>query len=129
MDFDAWKQHFQSKLDEKSVVHQNGVCILWTGYCRDRGRGVYYGEIKATYPGINEKSKKISVHRLAYFIKHPEHYGMEGDCSHLCHNTTCINTDHISLEPHYVNNNRQVCVNIRKCQGHAPYRDCILHLH
>lgn len=129
MNLDQWKTHFQAKLVEKSVIHHNGECIIWTGYSRDGGRGIFYGEIKASYPEINQKLRKIPVHRLAYFLKHPEHYGRVGDCSHLCHNSLCIKAEHMSLEPHYINNNRQVCSNIKKCQGHAPYQDCLLHLH
>jgi len=53
MDIDQWKTHFESKLLEKSVLHHNGECLIWTGYSRDGGRGVFYGEIKASYPGLN----------------------------------------------------------------------------
>lgn len=50
------------------------------------------------------------------------------DCSHLCHNSLCVNVNHISLEHHFINNNKQYCLNSNLCYGHVGFRNCMLEL-
>lgn len=50
------------------------------------------------------------------------------DVSHLCHNSLCINEEHLSVEPHFVNNNRRACTEKNKCISHDPYPQCKLDL-
>ena len=45
-----------------------------------------------------------------------------------CHNCLCVNSSHISLEPHPINNNRQYCKSSNQCYGHGEYSDCLLQL-
>ena len=50
------------------------------------------------------------VHRLAYMLHHKE-WELPPDmhCSHLCHNSLCINVNHLILETPFVNGNRRQC--------------------
>ena len=71
----------------------------------------------------------MKVHRFSYML----FFGnfdipAELDCSHICHNNTCINPSHISLEPRHINNNREVCKDRNVCMTHRQYRDCRLDL-
>ena len=83
---------------------------MWAGSCKDRR--VRYGVMCINVSLHGSVSKCVSVHRLA-LLKAPTNLSLQdvlnllGDVSHLCNNTLCINSTHISLEPHWLNNNRQ----------------------
>lgn len=100
-------------------------CILWDG-SKVTKNGVDYGYKYVKLPYRQLKSRQYT-HRLAYMLKY-RNYDLprQFDVSHLCHNSLCINPDHLTLEPHNVNNNRIHCVNENKCFGHQPYKDCLL---
>ena len=95
------------------------VCQVQESWCME----------KALYPWQQGKQKKASVHSLAYFLSNPEQIGWSGDCSHRCHNSLCVNAAHLFLEPHSINNNRQICISTNKCTEHALYPDCLLEWH
>jgi len=115
----------REKIDRTSILSQNGACRLWTGaLTRDRRYGVssYKDPVTGRY-------RKKHIHRLAYMVHVGDLYlNPRLDCSHLCHNTRCVNVAHISCEPHSVNNNRQRCCNLGACQGHGHHAACMLHL-
>ena len=122
-----------AKLNYNSIVSDNGQCVLWTGCC-GKGRRARYGTmcINVSVHG-RPMWKCVSVHRLA-LLKAPTNLSLQdvltsqGDASHICHNTLCINAAHISVEPHYVNNNRQQCTHKGFCHGHREYPQCKLAL-
>ena len=106
---------------------------MWIGCCA-KGRIIRYGSmcINVSLHGRGVW-KCVSVHRLT-LLKEPTNLSLHdvlnarGDASHLCHNALCINAAHISLEPRYVNNNRQQCIRKGFCHGHADYPQCKLAL-
>ena len=103
------------KLNDKSRVSENGQCVMWTGCCK--GRRVRYGVMCINVSLHGRVSKCVSVHRLALLKVHTNQslqdvLKLQGDVSHLCHYTLCINSTHISLEPQWLNNNRQQCKGI-----------------
>ena len=130
---DARRFDIIEKLNNKSRLSDNGQCIMWTGCCA-KGRRIRYGSmcINVSLHGRGVW-KCVSVHRLA-LLKEPTNLSLHdvlntrGDASHLCHNALCINAVHISLEPRYVNNNRQQCIRKGFCHGHADYPQCKLAL-
>lgn len=101
-------------------------CIEWTGH-RKGNSG--YGIQVVKWPGGEEKRE--AAHRLAYMIRHRvTRYDMPRvdennnrvECSHICHNTVCVNADHIVLEPHAINQDRLHCKNQGLCSKcHKPY--------
>lgn len=107
-------------------------CKLWSTEFsvnqRERGytRGPKYGRLKVKWP---DGRKKIHLaHRFMYMLEHdlleiPPHLHV----SHLCHNSLCINTEHLSLELPEINNSRQICKNLHPpaCQHHGTYPDCV----
>ena len=122
------RQKYRQRLHRESQLASNNECIIWTGFKRNYN-GVEYGQIN-TKITVGGGWRTLHVHRLSYLIKHnilEPHGGLEA--SHLCHNSLCINPDHISLEPHFVNNNRRFCKNFQKCTGHGfNYPNCMLNL-
>ena len=51
------------------------------------------------------------------------------EMSHLCHIKTCINPNHLSYEPKWMNSVRRNCAKTRNCSGHrsakTEYKNCI----
>ena len=70
------------------------------------------------------------AHRLAFMKKkNLQQLGKNGEVSHLCHNSLCVQESHLVFEPKTVNNNRQRCVKQGKCTGHGKgRRRCMLKL-
>ena len=73
-------------------------------------------QINIKLPGATKRTK-TNVARLSKMIcvKNFEIRGV--DASHLCHNSLCVNPDHINFETHEVNNMRHTCVSIKKNAG------------
>ena len=75
---------------------------------------------------------QVRAHQLVYFLFTKEVPPQNHDISHLCHNKSCINFSHLSLEPHSTNQQRMTCKTYSrgpktsKCIGHQQYPDCIL---
>lgn len=87
-----------------------------------------YIQTTVLMPGAARKTR-IYVHRLSYIVhtRNFDIFNRHMHVSHLCHNTHCINIQHLSYEPQHVNNNRQRC-KIRQpktCLGHGAYPDCV----
>lgn len=121
----AFVEKYSEKLNEKSVCGGNTVCQLWTG-TRKRSKYGFYGVIRIYILG---NYKTVTVHRISYSINMNVYpLPQDLDVSHLCHNPLCINIDHLSLEPHYINNNRQCCIRANRCLGHGEYSNCLLNL-
>ena len=122
---EAFFEKYIKKLKENSHIGENQECIIWHGPLTKDGK---YGLISISNPvsGIWQKKK---AHRLSFMI-HIKNLDLNSDldCSHLCHNSLCVNPDHISLEPHHINNNRIHCKNEMKCSGHGIYPACRLEL-
>ena len=102
-------------------------CLMWTG-CKKTSKHCLYGIMNVKLPR-KHKFSTIHTHRLRYMISIrstnlPRNY----DVSHLCHRSLCVNINHLSLEPHHVNNSRQRCPNTypRRCLGHTGYPNCII---
>ncbi len=117
-----------------SPENENG-CFLWTGpknKCKSSREDACYGRIRARFPD-DTKSRHYYAHRLTYMIHHnitsiPHNLHI----SHLCHNTLCVNIQHLSAEPQYVNNTRQRCSCDGVCSKHSLgdviYPDCMFKL-
>lgn len=117
-------------LAEKSVRHEG--CLIWEGGKEDRSRGrdgsLFYGFVKIKIP-MNDRIMKIRVHRLSFFLHNSQTHDLFDidQVSHLCHNSLCIDPNHLSREPAATNNQRKSCNSNQNCTGHEPYPDCIFH--
>ena len=117
-------QNFHQRLVENSVLAPNNECLLWTGPKRG-----HYGSFNYLDKGENKWRQK-TAHRMSYivYVALDMQLTSELDCSHLCHNTLCVNSKHICLEPRYVNNYRKTCKSSNVCSGHGDYPNCLLDL-
>ena len=109
-------QKYSQKLQENSIPGQNGECLIWTGACTPNGK---YGVINCKLPDARGW-RQMHAHRLAYMLQHRIIQLPDSDVSHLCHNTKCINVEHLVLERHGFNNSRQTCISCGRCLGHVP---------
>ncbi|MCU7799275.1 MAG: HNH endonuclease [gamma proteobacterium symbiont of Lucinoma myriamae] len=106
------------KINRKLIPEGPLGCFVWTG--AQTGSGISkYGRLKLQLPG-DPRSKSYYVHRMTFIA-----YNQLGnipanlDISHICHNSLCANIGHLSLEPHSINNNRQVCRSLGRCTTHT----------
>jgi len=106
-------------------VQNTHGCVTWTGPNLNKN-GVEYGYKYIKLPNQQRKSRQYT-HRLAYMLKCGSYRLPRAlEVSHLCHFSLCLNSAHLSLEPHHINNNRIHCVNAGKCLDHQPYEACLL---
>lgn len=91
-------------------------CIQWTGKLDKWG----YGTVQLRMPDGTRRHS--TAHRAAYMLKIKcininKHDNLE--VSHLCHHTSCVNPEHLVLEPRKVNLERKMC-RTGTCIGHSP---------
>ena len=114
------------KLDSKKYNENNKHCHLWIG-CVDK---YGYGRIRVQARSIcndNLVRKVERISRLKYFLSHGGlPLAANYDVSHLCHTKTCYNVDHLRLERHRVNSQRQSCRRRAACSGHGDNHPCIM---
>lgn len=108
------------------ILNNTHGCVLWDGP-KVTKNGIEYG-YKYIKPPFKRLKSREYTHRLSFMQKtHNYQLPRPFDVSHLCHNSLCINPNHLALEPHHINNNRIHCINSNRCFGHAPYKNCLLH--
>ena len=116
---------YREKLAENSALAENGECRIWCGAMKKSGN---YGVMNVKL-SRSSQWRCIVVHRVSYMVNHNTvSLSTDLDVSHLCHNSLCIKAEHLSLEPHHINNNRQYCKSKQQCLGHGVYACCRLSL-
>ena len=127
-----WLLRIDQKIKKKCCMEEGATngCLIWQGAKKKSKRGPAYGVMSVNFPG-HTKRKHVTVHRLAYMVAHPQARNEIMDIvgfeiSHLCHNSLCVNPQHLSREPHSENNSRRRCQNSGECHGHGNYADCML---
>lgn len=125
MDINKWIQSQKERLLSNSSVQGPHSCYV----CYLGGGNQTYPTMSVSYPWKPGR-KTVLCHRLTYML-YTNNFdlpkGME--ISHRCHEKHCVNPEHLSLEPHGVNMDRQICRDIlpvKRCKKHSPYMDCIL---
>ena len=68
-----------------------------------------------------DESSSFSIHVAPQGMELPP----DMHCSHLCHNSLCINVNHLILETPFVNGNRRQCARENICLGHDQAPPCI----
>ena len=66
--------------------------------------------------------RRLGAHIVVYFLRTSQ-VPLKGvtDISHLCHNSLCVNFDHLNREPHSINIQRYTsqCKTTKICLGHT----------
>ncbi len=88
------------KLAQKSESIPNG-CRIWFGRL-----GFQNPQSDVPYGRIQHKKRQHYVQRLSFLVSHGY---LPKKVSHLCHNSICINPDHLVEESQKINNQRKVC--------------------
>lgn len=133
MDFDKYLMLLQCKIDY--FASSRTPCLLYNRHL-GLNRRIYgqkvsdYGRQSIGLAGRHTQMNMLA-HRVMYMCVMCVPAIPRGmDVSHLCHNTLCLRFDHLSLEPHSVNMERQRCLHVTPilCLGHKEYPDCMLHV-
>ena len=106
-------------LDTSSHFEATG-CKNWTKELTRDGYPVF----RTTFRG---KRMWVRAHRITYYIAHecaPIEAAMH--ISHICHNKSCVNPQHLNKETQNINNNRNICKREGACHGHFGHPQCIL---
>ena len=90
------------KTFHKNTKVQDDGCIVWTKRLNESG----YGQIGIKPPKCVD-TQPVYVHRFAWALKHgmaalplgsgPERKGDRMVLNHICHNRTCVNTNHLEI--------------------------------
>ena len=122
VEMEAFFEKNRLLIAKKSEPNANG-CRIWLGTLK-RGP-IRYGVVNAKFP--DGKWRNLHVHRLRYLVYLQVLALAPGlDVSHLCHEPLCVALEHLSIEPHHLNLERQRCVNREHCIGHKGFRGCML---
>ena len=122
MNFETYLQQLQEKLAMKSEICGPKGCVEWRG-----GRSGPYGVMKLKFFRF-PTSKVMRVHRVQYMITSKNFdLNPQMHVSHLCHNSLCINENHLSYETREINMQREQCKHFipKHCIGHPGQPDCI----
>lgn len=118
------KSEIKARIANSSEILEEKSCILWTKSCS--GTGYPQFSIGKKYES-EFGPRQYNPGHVLYSIKHSVVLNTKGmDLSHRCHLKKCINIEHLSYEPKYVNYQRKTCVDEKKCFGHETYLACIL---
>ena len=116
------------QMRSKTLVNANDKkCNIWQGATTSDGK---YGRKRVTFPDGNSKLMRVS--RVVYLIKYKtfnipdsDESGNPVEMSHLCHNSLCVNPDHLVLESKTSNLERKHCHSQNNCtETHFPH--CIM---
>ena len=114
---DEIPQSFYDKLRTRVLAKTpnkdaNGMgCWQWAGGLKTGGR---YG---TEYLHVGGDRMCVNAHRAAY-IAFNRAFLLPFDISHCCHQSLCVNPNHLSHEPHDINMDRERCRKAGKCYGH-----------
>ena len=101
---------------EKNVISKtafNKGCWLWAGSMKSNST---YGTCYLSLPKGDRM--RVNAHRASY-IAFNEIFVLPLDISHCCHESSCVNPNHLSHEPHDINIERERCRKAGGCFGHS----------
>ena len=123
---------FQEYYKRNHITIDTSGCHIWQGSLSSTGRRhtSRYGQCWVTPVEHNQKPFKTSAHIVAFFLENrtiPEK-GVT-DISHICHNSLCVNIEHLVKEIHWINIDRNRCKETNYCFGHTKgeqqFKSCI----
>ena len=96
--FENLRRRIRAHTPNKSAFGMD--CWEWSGTMK---KGSSYGVVHLSVKGDH---MKVHAHR-ASFIAFNNKFIFPYDISHCCHNSQCVNPDHLSHEPHSINMDRE----------------------
>lgn len=126
MDRNQWIESQKVRLRHNVTIE--GPFCCWIS--KMGGHKKQYPTMTVKFPWADTK-KTVNAHRFSYML-YNDVFELEPNMhvSHLCHQTHCVNPEHLSYEPQFVNKSRQICRSIypTECKTHAPFQDCLLEI-
>lgn len=135
---DVVRELYSDILGQIDISEENWQCWIWTGYCQTKKKDepARYGRI---IKSINKIKHNYFVHQIVWLANQtPTKTVCPGDISHLCHNTKCVNPQHLVIEPSAINSQRKECKNQGSCKynndhfyvkngvRHVGFKKCLL---
>jgi hypothetical protein len=129
MDIEKFWSNIDRLLHRKCIKSSEKItCWHWRGAFDKDG----YGRQRVLWPDGSVSVE--SAHRLSYMrqnnlfkysIPRMDDNGHLLDISHICHNKSCINSKHLVLEQHAINQDREHYRAQGRCSGcHRPF--CVI---
>lgn len=120
-----WRK-LEARISEQTTQDPYSECLIWKGSL-DKQRK--YGTVHYRDP-VDYKWKHRKAHRVVLMLRDKTlQIPRDKDASHLCHNSSCVNVNHMNLEPRGVNNQRKSCDVEGICFGHGSYPKCKLNIY
>ena len=119
----------RDRLHSQCIVTVETGCLEWTvSSCGHSA--IRYGRMRVKFPH-EPKSKMFYVHSLAKMSQLRAILGPEQSISHLCNNSLCCFTEHLSVEPLVIDCQRKTCHSQGRCLGghfnqENIYPDCVI---
>jgi len=108
----------------KCQKNENSGCLEYTGRISPSQR---YPKMKITHLS---RPYTLNMHVFMYKVSKGitpyRPLPPSQEISHLCHNTHCLNTEHLNMESRRINSIRKNCKRHGVCSGHTGHPDCIL---
>lgn len=106
-------QDIKIRILSKIVVLPEG-CWEWIGSKFNKEYGDGYGQLRMG----GRKGKVVMAHRVAY-EEYKGEIPKDKEIDHLCHNTLCVNPEHLELVTHAENMKRRKDSGLPNCKwGH-----------
>ena len=124
---EAFWDHLSAKFVKKCDFNVGEFnCMIWNGAKYVSGYGKCY--IK----WVDGETSFEKAHRVAFVLKLKktkvefnnwmEQSEQKLECSHTCGRKLCVNVEHLVVEPHFVNMERNHCFAQGSCTGlHSPH--------
>ena len=131
VDVMGFRLHYMDLILANSTVSAENSCIMWNKCVNDSYGKMSYTVYLANDDGSVRSVKKwASPHRLMFAVVYDclhlldsPHYKTR-EISHICHHGKCVNPEHLEIETHAQNGDRDKCKHKISCQDHDP--PCIL---
>jgi hypothetical protein len=114
---ETFYRSIRQKLDANCQPHENGQCVIWTGYVGKNGYGQFRYKDPRDAPNANHRTR--TSHRVALMLR-CRNFDVPASrqASHLCNNKLCLNVEHLVFEGNSNNNLRKTCFSQSRCCGH-----------
>lgn len=102
---------------KRSLDLSDHPCVLYDAisFPRRKYGAVEYGRLRKPNGCDIYAHQVVKLYTVGFEDKMVYAYVKPDEVSHLCHNSLCVNSDHLNIEHQKINKNRQKCNGKRIC--------------